>query len=62
MKNCRTKYPVLFVHGLNCNDDKFFYWGRILNELKKRGCKVYTGDTDSWGTIENNALQLKRKV
>ena len=62
MKNCHTKYPVLFVHGLNCNDDKFFYWGRILNELKKRGCIVYTGDTDSWGTIENNALQLKRKV
>ncbi len=62
MKNCHTKYPVLFVHGINCNDDVLFTWGRNLNELKKRGCKVYTGQTDAWGTIENNALQLKRKV
>ena len=30
MTDCRTRYPILLVHGLNCRDEvPFFYWGRV---------------------------------
>ena len=35
---CKTKYPILLVHGVFFRDFKhFYYWGRIPAELKKNG-------------------------
>ena len=36
---CKTKYPILLVHGVFFRDFKHFnYWGRIPAELEKKWC------------------------
>ena len=38
---CKTKYPLLMVHGVFFRDFKHFnYWGRIPDELEKNGATV----------------------
>lgn len=57
------QYPILLVHGMGFRDRKLFnYWGRIPKLLKGQGNKVYYGNQDSNGTIEENAKALKRRV
>lgn len=58
-----TQYPVILAHGIILKDIKFFKaFGRIEKELKNRGYSVYTATTDGFGTIENNAEQLKEFI
>ena len=58
-----TKYPILLVHGLMLKDFRSFKaFGRIEGFLQGRGYSVYTCSTDGVGTIENNALQLKKQI
>lgn len=58
-----TKYPIILVHGIILKDIAFFKaFGRIEKILKRQGYKVYTAKTDGFGTIENNAEQLKRHI
>ena len=58
-----TKYPIILVHGLMLKDYRFFKaFGRIESFLCSRGYRVYTSDADGVGSIENNALQLKRQI
>lgn len=60
---CRTRYPLLLVHGIGFRDFKYFnYWGRIPRELVRNGAKVYYGHQEAWGTIEDNAAILKEKI
>jgi triacylglycerol lipase len=61
---CASKYPVLLVHGIAFRDKTFFikYWGKIPESLKRKGAVVFTGGQEAYGTIENNALSLKKKV
>lgn len=55
-----TRYPIVLVHGIAIKDVKFFKaFGRIEKVLKKQGYSVFTAKTDGFGTIENNAGQLK---
>ena len=55
------KYPIILAHGIILKDIKFFKaFGRIEKILKKQNHMVYTAKTDGYGTIENNALQLKK--
>lgn len=62
-QSCKTKFPILLLHGLNCRDEKpVFYFGRIPNALTKQGAKVYLGGQDAWGTIESNALQIMNRI
>jgi triacylglycerol lipase len=59
------KYPVLFVHGSGFRDGTFLllnYWGRIPKYFIRHGITVYYGETDAWGSVENNALILKNKI
>ena len=38
---CRTKYPLLLVHGVGFRDFHYFnYWGRIPRELDRKGARV----------------------
>lgn len=61
--SCKTKFPILLLHGLNCRDEKpIFYFGRIPDALIKQGAKVYLGGQDACGTIESNALQIKKRI
>ena len=60
---CKTRYPVLLVHGAGARDRKHpNYWGRIPHALQHEGAAVYYGCQDGWGTIEYNAQMLKGKI
>lgn len=60
---CKTRYPVVLAHGMNCRDDRpIFYWGRIPKTLRACGVRVYLGGQDAWGTVAGNAEQLRRTV
>ncbi len=44
---CRTRYPVVLVHGAGFRDLKWpVYWGRIPNALIRNGASVYYGLQD----------------
>ena len=63
LNNCKTKYPILMVHGMGFRDRKYFnYWGRIPKILKENGADIYYGHQDSNGSIETNAYVLKDTV
>lgn len=58
-----TRYPIILVHGIILKDNIFFKsFGKIGKILKKNGYSVSTAPTDGFGTIENNAAQLKEYV
>ena len=66
---CKTKYPVIMVHGVMINAIPFFdlkyfnYWGRIPKELIRCGAAVYyDGIQSAAGAIANNAEELKKKI
>ena len=58
-----TKYPIILAHGIAAKQLRVMNaFGRIGNELEAEGYKVYIADTDGFGSIENNAKQLKRFI
>lgn len=60
---CKTKYPIIFIHGAGFRDRKYLnYWGRIPKVLKEHGCELYYGHQDSWASVENNALIIKSSM
>jgi len=58
------KYPILLVHGAGFRDITFGigYWGRIPQALEAQGAKVFYAGTDAWGSIEDSAANIKRKI
>ena len=62
-KICKTKYPILMVHGVFFRDAKYFnYWGRIPRELEENGATVYYGDHQSADAIANSARELVQRM
>jgi triacylglycerol lipase len=60
---CRTKYPLLLVHGVFFRDFRHFdYWGRIPKELKKNGAELYLGDQQSAASVRASADELARRI
>lgn len=60
---CKTKYPLVLVHGVGFRDLKYInYWGRIPKELVRNGATVYYGNQEAWGTVEYNAQDIKDKI
>ncbi|MCP4132724.1 MAG: triacylglycerol lipase [bacterium] len=60
---CKTKYPLLLLHGIGFRDPKYAsYWGRIPKWLKRNGAVIYYGEQHAWGTMENNAEEIKNKI
>ena len=60
---CKTKYPILMVHGVFFRDFKFPpYWGRIPAELEKNGAKIYYGKHQSAASVADSAEELKRRI
>lgn len=60
---CKTKYPIILVHGVGFRDFKYInYWGRIPKELIRNGAKIYYGNQEAWGTIEYNAEEIRNKI
>lgn len=60
---CKTKYPILFVHGVFFRDFKHLnYWGRIPNELEKNGATIFYGKHNSAASVVDSAKELKERV
>jgi len=60
---CKTKYPILLVHGVFFRDFPLLnYWGRVPEELKKNGATIYYGGHNSASAVKNSAKELERKI
>lgn len=60
---CRTKYPILLVHGVFFRDNRHLnYWGRIPGELERNGATIYYGNHQSAASIEESAWEMKRRI
>ena len=57
------KYPIILVHGLAIKNYKFIKsFGNIERILNENNFKTYTSNQDGFGSIENNANQLKEEI
>lgn len=62
-KECKTKYPIVFVHGIFFRDVKYVnYWGRIPRFLQQRGAQVYYGEQESSQSVIMCAQQLATRI
>lgn len=60
---CRTKYPILLVHGVFFRDFKHFnYWGRIPEELSKNGARLFYGNHQSASSVADSAAELTDRI
>ncbi len=60
---CKTKYPIVFIHGTGFRHTKWFnYWGRIPKALTDRGATVFYASSDAYGTVEANAESVKQSI
>jgi triacylglycerol lipase len=60
---CKTKYPVLLVHGVFFRDFKHFnYWGRIPEQLERNGAVIYYGGQQSALSVADSAAELAEKI
>ena len=58
-----TRYPIVLVHGLGMKDTFFMKsWGKIDRLLRIQGYTVYKSRVDAYGSVENNARQLKGEI
>ena len=58
-----TKYPIILAHGMAVREGRIWKaFGRIGKKLRDAGYVVYTANTDAFGSIENNASQLKTQI
>lgn len=60
---CKTKYPIVFVHGIFFRDSIFFnYWGRIPGTLALHGAVVYYGQHQSALSVKESARELAYRI
>ncbi len=60
---CKTKYPILLVHGVFFRDFRYLnYWGRIPGELMRNGARVYYGQQQSAASVEDSGRELAERI
>lgn len=60
---CRTKYPILLVHGVFFRDYRYVnYWGRIPRELTRNGATIYYGGQQSAAAVEDSGKELAARI
>lgn len=60
---CKTKYPLLLVHGIFFRDfEHLNYWGRIPDELIKNGATIYYGNHSSSLAVKDSAEELANRI
>lgn len=60
---CRTKYPIILVHGIFFRDWQFFnYWGRIPAALIRNGAEIYYGKQQSSSSVAKSAEEIRRTI
>ncbi len=59
----QTRYPIVLVHGLAMRETFFLRsFGKIDRILRIQGHRVLVSRVDGFGSVENNALQLKKEI
>ena len=62
-EECRTRYPILLVHGVFFRDFRFFnYWGRIPAELKRNGADIHYGNQQSAASVARCGEELAKRI
>lgn len=60
---CKTKYPILLVHGVFFRDsNKLNYWGRVPAELIRNGAEIFYGEHQSALSVEESAMELADRI
>lgn len=60
---CKTKYPIVMVHGVFFRDSRFFnYWGRIPDALIKNGAAIFYGNQPSAASVADSAQVLTQRI
>lgn len=60
---CKTKYPIVLVHGVFFRDSKLFnYWGRIPRTLKAHGATIHYGNHQSALNVKESARELACRI
>lgn len=60
---CKTKYPILLVHGVFFRDFKYLnYWGRIPKALEGNGATLYYGEHQSAASIAECGQELADRI
>lgn len=60
---CKTKYPILMVHGAFFRDSRLLnYWGRVPDELIQNGAQIFYGDQDSSSSVMASAEKLAKRI
>ncbi|MGN1129748.1 MAG: esterase/lipase family protein [Ruminococcus sp.] len=60
---CKTKYPILLVHGIFFRDsEKISYWGRIPQELITNGATVYYGNHQSALSVKSSGAEIAKRI
>lgn len=60
---CKTKYPILMVHGVFFRDFRYFnYWGRIPADLEANGATIYYGNHQSAAAVKDSAKELDARI
>ncbi len=60
---CRTRYPILMVHGAFFRDIKHLnYWGRIPATLETNGATVFYGNHQSADAFRDSAAELASRI
>ncbi len=60
---CKTKYPILLVHGVFFRDfEHINYWGRIPKELEANGAKVFYGKHSSAAPIVKSSEEITKRI
>jgi len=63
-QRCKTKYPIVLVHGVAFRDDfpVIHYWSKLPKVLEKNGAKVFLAHQDAFNSYVENALQLRERI
>lgn len=62
-EECKTKYPILMVHGVFFRDTRFFnYWGRVPKELSRNGAVIYYGEQQSAASVVDSGRELAERI
>ena len=60
---CRTKYPILLVHGVFFRDFRYLnYWGRVPQTLETNGAKIYYGNHQSAASVADCGKELADRI
>ncbi len=62
-KICKTKYPILLVHGIFFRDFRYLnYWGRIPEALERNGAEIYYGEQQSAASIADCGQEIADRI